>query len=356
MMNHENVGLGCGGKQEGVLLTIAIPTFNRPAQLKHTLEVIVPQIAGEQRVRLMVFDNHSEVPAVQILAELGVGLSAQVSVVRHAFNIGGSANVMRCFELCETEWLWVLGDDDKPRPDAVRTILQDAKNEAEHVFAFYSFPQEALPKPIPNGRLAGKTIEALFSAFDYRVMRLALISAGVYRMSAFRRRMAKGYACLSSQIPQLLMVLAEAEAGGCWLLSDKTICDYQQPDRENTFMYYTFFIGLPVAFIAFAQSMNIGRFRRNLQCYYSSRPDCILLYYVVGFQMKELFSLQSGYLFRIMKDVYAPSLLSQPVNWLKWQLVAVASFFPGPFWKTALIACRMLGRPVPSTGVRERTD
>lgn len=47
----------------------------------------------------------------------------QCRVVRKRANIGANANVLRCFELCETEWIWILGDDDHGLPGAVDKIL-----------------------------------------------------------------------------------------------------------------------------------------------------------------------------------------------------------------------------------------
>ena len=336
------------------LLTIAIPTYNRPVQLRHTLEVILPQILGQNRVRLLVLDNHSEVPATQILNDLGVELNEHVSVIRHPFNIGGNANIMRCFELCETEWVWVLSDDDEPRANAVQTILDDATDA--HVFAFYTYPEIALPIPILHGRMTGKTVKELFEAVNYYITPMTMLSACIYRMGALRKRLSKGYGCMSSGIPHLAMVFSELEAGGTWLLSEKTICNYQPPTREHAWMCYVVFLGLPVAYLSFTQVQNVHSFRRCLQTAYRSAPEWLLIHFIGGYQINDFFSLQSGYFFKIMKAFYAPSVFSHPFDWMKWQLTAIASFFPGLFLRAVNWICRILGRPTPCLGDRARMD
>jgi glycosyltransferase involved in cell wall biosynthesis len=336
------------------LLTIAIPTFNRPLQLRNTLEVVLPQILGESRVRLLVLDNHSEVPAMQILAELGVGLNDQVSVIRHAINIGGNANIMRCFELCETEWIWVLSDDDKPSPDAVQTILEDAKGD--HVFAFYNYPEISLPTPIPHGRIVGNEVTGLFNNMAHAITPLTLLSAGIYRAGTLRKWLPKGYSCLSSNVPHLVMAFAEIEAGGAWLLSGKTICNYCPPSRDKNAMYHIYFLGWPIAYLAFNQSENIDGLRRCLQVAHGPFPEFLLISFINGLQLKSFFSLRSGYFFRIMKVFYAPSVFLHPLDWMKWQMMTVASFFPSLFLYAVDWSCRALGRPTPCTSDRERVN
>ncbi|MBM3903230.1 MAG: glycosyltransferase family 2 protein [Verrucomicrobia bacterium] len=104
------------------LLTIAIPSFNRNEILRQNLAVLLPQLADD--CRLLILDNHCEVPLETTLAPLLRQLKpGQSQIVRHPVNIGGNANILRCFELCETEWLWILGDDDRTAPNAIATVL-----------------------------------------------------------------------------------------------------------------------------------------------------------------------------------------------------------------------------------------
>lgn len=105
-------------------LTIAIPTFNRHENLKNTLVRLLPQVTDQ--CMLLIIDNHSDVP-VASWAEEFIGNYPDVSwrIIRNRINVGGNSNILRCFEYCESDWLWTLGDDDEITQDAIATIFED---------------------------------------------------------------------------------------------------------------------------------------------------------------------------------------------------------------------------------------
>jgi len=47
---------------------------------------------------------------------------------------GGAGNVFRCLEECQTEWLWILSDDDPALPDAVAGLLAVCATNAVILF------------------------------------------------------------------------------------------------------------------------------------------------------------------------------------------------------------------------------
>lgn len=96
------------------ILTVAIPTYGRPKQVKAIVEQLLLQ--KDDSWTLLVVDNHSDVPVRDLVP-------ADVRVVRNVINIGSAGNFPRCFEMVETEWMWLLGDDDLVEPDAIKTVL-----------------------------------------------------------------------------------------------------------------------------------------------------------------------------------------------------------------------------------------
>ena len=96
-------------------LSITIPTYDRPESLALTLAQLKPQLTPE--IELTIIDNCSsyDVNAL-VVGELG---SRPVRVLRNPVNVGMSANLMKCFETCSTDWLWMLSDDDTLEPDAI---------------------------------------------------------------------------------------------------------------------------------------------------------------------------------------------------------------------------------------------
>lgn len=96
------------------IVTIVIPTYNRPDALKRLVTALLLQ--QDPRWRLLVIDNCSPVPAASILPP-------EVEVIRNSTNIGIHGNVIRCFERAETDWVWVVGDDDVPVPGGIAQAL-----------------------------------------------------------------------------------------------------------------------------------------------------------------------------------------------------------------------------------------
>ncbi len=119
------------------LLTIAIPTFNRQAQLEQTLHALRLQVSPEWILRIQ--DNGSSPPVADVHGALVDSFGAgRAEIVRNAANIGGTANVMVCFERCATEWLVVLGDDDEIAPDYLVAILAAIRQHPSAVFINFS--------------------------------------------------------------------------------------------------------------------------------------------------------------------------------------------------------------------------
>lgn len=113
------------------MLTIAIPTFNRNQELIETLYSVIPQL--NEYVNLLIIDNKSTIPVRDSLLQLNIS-PEKYKLIENKVNIGGNANILRCFENCETEWLWVLGDDDIPSSDAVDLILKRIHENNKSVY------------------------------------------------------------------------------------------------------------------------------------------------------------------------------------------------------------------------------
>jgi glycosyltransferase involved in cell wall biosynthesis len=118
-------------------LTIAIPTWNRPEHLRETVAAIIPQL--QQGCDLLIVDNASTEPAGPIVSQFaGHLIGKKIHVVRNVVNIGGEPNILRCIELCNAEWVWLLGDDDVPCTNAVQTILEHIQKHNESSFINFS--------------------------------------------------------------------------------------------------------------------------------------------------------------------------------------------------------------------------
>jgi glycosyltransferase involved in cell wall biosynthesis len=126
------------------ILTIVIPTYNRHNELIHTLELLLPQLTSE--CFLLIIDNHSDTLVSESTASVFKRYhDIHYEVRRNNVNIGGNSNIIRCFEYCETEWLWTLGDDDEIARNAIEIILSDIAKYNEVTMINYYSPQQNRP-------------------------------------------------------------------------------------------------------------------------------------------------------------------------------------------------------------------
>lgn len=315
-------------------LTIAIPTYNRPAQLRATLETILPQVLACDQVELLLLDNHSETPVQNILGSLLKQPNNRVRVIRHPVNIGGNANIMRCFELCETDWLWVLGDDDKPADNAVETILRDAGGG--HCFAYYWVPE--IQKPLfgecEPEKVTGCSTEALLRRFDGNFMQLIFISAAVFNVSKIRPYLLFGYMSATSGMPHLIMAMKAMVRGERWLISRVSIADYVYPGNGNTHNVLTFAYAVPSIL-----SCAVGRDETNavLQIM-RGKHNYLGSPFLTIYRLIEHHQFYTGgsnlrYLFNMVRQMYAPRVTDDPLGWCKWHIASVALMFPKGYVK-----------------------
>ena len=121
-----------------LLLTVAVPTFNRADLITETLASLETACAGRaDRVEVLVVDNASpDATAAAVRAFEGrlPGLRYQ----RQDVNAGGEANFYRCYEAALGRFVWVVGDDDLVEPEAVDRILAALEEGAGAIVVNYS--------------------------------------------------------------------------------------------------------------------------------------------------------------------------------------------------------------------------
>jgi glycosyltransferase involved in cell wall biosynthesis len=314
------------------VLTIAIPTYNRPAQLNKTLGIILPQVVKDRRVCLLILDNHSEVPAAEILNSFGIAIqSDRIRVVRNFVNIGANANIMRCFELCETSWLWVLGDDDDPSPDAVKTILQDV--HIDPCFVFYTVPK--IKKPVFNvsdpDHVSGNDFKALVSHFGANKLEIAFLSAALFNMDAIRPYIIDGYLAANTGLPHLIMVFKALAQGHQWVLSRNVIADYCPPEEGKGWGFMTFVFTMPSLLGLASTNSEVRVIKEIMIKGWRPSPKKILYSLANKYAGNSGGSDEIRYLFRTIKNIYAPLWAEDAMLRLRWNISCILAFFPKSF-------------------------
>lgn len=175
------------------ILTIAIPTYNRPSQIKTQVELLLPQLTDE--VTLLVMDNHSTISVESLFTSDQL---AQFRIIRNKVNIGADANIAKCYDICETKWLITLGDDDPVEPFAVATILHDIKNVSPNtIFLNYD----------PDSKYTAKGLGEFAVHSLNRYWCLFWMSACVYNLELLADNLHQYFYSISTMQPGIVLLV-----------------------------------------------------------------------------------------------------------------------------------------------------
>lgn len=109
------------------MLTIYIPTFNRVERLKYVLLRLINEIDSQclnHLVKIKVFNNCSTDETKIFINAIA---RPYLFVHHRGENIGARANVYDAVNHCDTEFLWILGDDDLPMPGLLTLVAKFIK-------------------------------------------------------------------------------------------------------------------------------------------------------------------------------------------------------------------------------------
>ena len=194
--------MGLGLEDMAVKLTIAIPTYNRNGSLYRCVERLLPLLTPQ--CSLLIYDNHSLVPAAEVLAGLLVGnLGERVRIVRHPANGGPALNFLSCYAYCKTEWFWMIGDDDLVAPDGLTRVLEHIEHADPDLLMLkfsgplYSYPESKRVKGF-SGLVNSTPVEGASN--------LIWISSWVYRTSAIQSNLGYMGHYFTSRLGQMALI------------------------------------------------------------------------------------------------------------------------------------------------------
>lgn len=223
-------------------LSILIPSYKRPEQLAHTLSRLVGQ-CREHQVRIRILDNASPYRVSDLVESRFAAFADLIDVVRNAVNIGAEANVCRCYELAESEWFWMLGDDDNPSLDSIGTILSEI-DKVDNCCGFICFSTSKC-RFTKNQLLRGGEDFWLFVNRHDALNNMSFISSGVYRTSSAQSFLIEAYRAAHTSFPHLVLIRKIGQAGHELLLSSQLVCEWQMADEGQHWCRSTVMAGIP---------------------------------------------------------------------------------------------------------------
>lgn len=111
------------------MLTIYIPTFNRVENLKHVISNLIAEVDSNpvlsKLVKIKVFNNCSTDDTSMFIDSI---CRPYFSAYHREKNVGARVNVYDGIHHCDTEFLWILGDDDLPMPGVLTLVVKFVKD------------------------------------------------------------------------------------------------------------------------------------------------------------------------------------------------------------------------------------
>ena len=241
------------------LLTIAIPTYNRPLDLSRTVGLLIEQL--DVQTQLLVLDNCSNEPAETVLEPFLRKSPERLRIVRNSLNVGVTANIMRCIEFAESPYVWVMSDDDLPTPDSVSIVHRYIHETPD--CAFWKFSSAQYPFEV---ELRASSAED-FLNFVGTMWQAIWISNGVINRRAVAPHFAIASHWSSSSSAHMLLILLALEAGYQAIISTKTIAEHKPPVEEQKGDLATIYAGFPLLLDAPLQwrtKQILGRYTRDI--------------------------------------------------------------------------------------------
>lgn len=187
----------------GLLLTIAIPTYNRVNKLKRLLNNILDQsFSFSEEIELMISNNCSSDETSQFLETLIINhRNLKVKTYNQETNLGFDGNISFLYHNSNAKYIWFFADDDLLLPDAINTIVNTLKKE-EPTALLFSFGQ---PRGTTQGAFNFK--DNVHSIYDKKdLVKLSVICPKI-----------STYILLKSKLLEQDLVFMQSQIGFGWM-------------------------------------------------------------------------------------------------------------------------------------------
>jgi glycosyltransferase involved in cell wall biosynthesis len=121
---------------EDPLVSVVIPTYDRPELLSRAIESVVDQIY--RPIELVVVDDHSPTPANETLDRIGTESISSTKYLQHKKNRGGSAARATGIEAATGEYIAFLDDDDEWGPSKIAKQIDRIESASRESVLVYT--------------------------------------------------------------------------------------------------------------------------------------------------------------------------------------------------------------------------
>ncbi len=115
-----------------VLLSIAIPTYNRAHCLENFLNVVIPHVLKyEKTVQICISNNASTDTTRRIVMYFQERYPDLIVYSENESNLGVAVNLIKVMEMAEGQFVWLLGDDDLIIDDGLEKVVAFIKSHCD---------------------------------------------------------------------------------------------------------------------------------------------------------------------------------------------------------------------------------
>lgn len=211
-------------------LTIWIPTYNRPTDLKKTLKQI-EQLEINKYINVVVSDNCSS-KMDESIEEL-IRKLPNIELIKNRYNLSAGANFMKAFEACNTTWIHILSDDEILHQNYLETI----RNEFEQIDKFtiaIKFDTELYGKQSRcKASDLGEVIHRIpRSEINNWFNNLLLVSSWIFKRDSYGDNLRSGYLGYGTKLSHILPILSSCDVDKRRVInfSSMQICHFQSND------------------------------------------------------------------------------------------------------------------------------
>ncbi len=222
------------------ILTIAIPTYNRIKFLTDKLDFLINNY--NPLFEVLVIQNNSDKDKLISINEY---IEYQyIKIINNEKNIGANLNIIKCIELSNTKWVWVLGDDDEINKDSIKNILFDLDNNKKDLLCInYSTSIHTHKRETILNNLKHFFIN--LNNYKTSCSNILFISANIFNVNEFKKNIYFGVNFSNSFAPHLAILFAATiNSNKKTLLSKKKIIISHDNDENLKWSRYAFAISI----------------------------------------------------------------------------------------------------------------
>lgn len=208
-------------------LTVVITTYNRKEELVRQLHSL--ELQGHfDKYEVVVSDNHSDYNVKEWLDDhLSSDFMKIVSIKVWEVNVGHELNATFSFLLPQTEWMWLLSDDDITEPNSLDIILSDIDNKNNQNVSWIKYSITGFK---PNRECYLNNVTDIFNYYSNEKKYAGewiFMSNNVYRLSCLKKYLSSVLIYSDNvQEPEVLALHSVKKDNTSVLFSSKSVTNY----------------------------------------------------------------------------------------------------------------------------------